>query len=97
MIRSTLTTAAFQEFEDAVEYYESCEPELGKEFVLSVQEALRYISEYPQAWPVVRKEIRRYLISRFPYAILYYVDNDLVTVIAIMHSKRQPDYWVDRK
>ena len=91
-----LTAAALQEVEAAVAYYESCEHGLGKCFAVQLQQSLQYITVYPHAWPEVRKGIRRYIVTRFPYAVLYYIDNDTIVVIAVMHSKRKPSYWADR-
>jgi hypothetical protein len=40
--------------------------------------------------------IRRFLLQRFPYAIAYQVHPDLTTVLAIVHGRRRPLYWVGR-
>ena len=35
-------------------------------------------------------------VTGFPYRILYFVEEDLLTVVAVAHSKRRPGYWRDR-
>jgi hypothetical protein len=40
--------------------------------------------------------IRRFLLQRFPYAIAYQAHPDLTTVLAIVHGRRRPLYWVGR-
>lgn len=85
-----------QEIQKAVDYYESCSTGLGKQFAQEIQKSLCYITQYPHAWTLVRKDIRRYIINRFPYAILYYIDQDKIVVVAVMNSRQQPDYWISR-
>ena len=41
--------------------------------------------------------IRRSLIRRFPYSLLYRVDPDEIVILAVMHQKRHPAYWLSRK
>lgn len=44
----------------------------------------------------MRGDIRRFLVKTFPYGIVYApVENDIF-VLAIMHFKREPDYWLGR-
>jgi hypothetical protein len=45
---------------------------------------------------VIRNNIRRRLIHRFPYALLYRIDPEEVIIQATMHLHRHPDYWIDR-
>lgn len=54
------------------------------------------IVRYPEAGPVIRGSIRRRLIRRFPYALLYRVRATEVRILAVMNLKRRPAYWVDR-
>lgn len=44
----------------------------------------------------VRGEIRRMILSRFPYKLLYSIETDCIYIIAVAHLHRAPDYWVDR-
>jgi hypothetical protein len=41
-------------------------------------------------------EIRRALLSRFPYAFIFLDTQSGVQVIAIAHTKRRPGYWLNR-
>lgn len=85
------------ELMQAVEYYEDCQPGLGEDFVYEVFAAVKNILSYPEAWPVVAKPLRRCLVSRFPYGILYHKDDKIVSILAVMHLHRHPDYWKNRK
>jgi len=46
---------------------------------------------------MLEDDIRRKLIRRFPYGVLYSVKTDAVLIIAIMHCSRRPGYWKDRQ
>jgi plasmid stabilization system protein ParE len=81
---------------DAARYYESQSPQLGVDFLEKVESAVRDVKQNPERWPVIRLDIRRRLVHRFPYGILYRVAPDEIVIVAVMHLHRRPDYWVDR-
>jgi plasmid stabilization system protein ParE len=91
-----LLQPARHEMLDAAGYYELQAPGLGEDFLNRIEFALTDISIDPERWPVLFSGIRRRLVRRFPYSILYRVDKNAVVVLAIMHQKRRPEYWLSR-
>lgn len=87
---------AEQELNDAAQYYELESPGLGNAFLAEAQRCCDGIVEYPEAGPVALGSIRRRLVRRFPYAILYSVRPDAIRVLAVMNLKRRPAYWIGR-
>jgi len=87
---------AEMEMLDAARYYESQASGLGADFLDKIDQAVTDISEDPQKWPIIRFQIRRRLIHRFPFGLLYRIDPDEILIIATMHLHRHPDYWIDR-
>lgn len=85
--------AAESEFNAAIDYYEDIEKGLGYDFALEVSSALERIIAFPKAWLVIEGEIRRSLVRRFPYGILYAEEKDKIHVVAVMHLHRDPEYW----
>jgi plasmid stabilization system protein ParE len=81
---------------DAAKYYELQATGLGEDCLDKIDTAIQDISENPERWPIVRGHVRRRLVHRFPYALLYRVDPDEVVIQATMHLHRRPDYWTDR-
>lgn len=81
---------------DAARYYELQAPGLGDDFLDKIDAAVQDIVAHPERWPIIRSDIRRRFIHRFPYALLYRVDSDEVVVQATMHLHRRPDYWLNR-
>lgn len=62
---------AEQELNDAAQYYELESTGLGAALLTEVQRCCDGIVEHPDAGPAVHGAIRRRLVSRFPYAVLY--------------------------
>jgi len=84
------------EFVKAVEYYEEREQGLGHDFAVEIYSTIERILAHPKAWPVIEEDIRRSLVRRFPYGILYAEDGEEIFVVAVMHLQREPDYWKHR-
>ena len=84
------------EFFEAINYYEECEVGLGYDFSIEVYSAIQNILDYPKAWPILEDDIRRCLTNRFPYGILYSIEENEVFILAVMHLHRSPDYWKHR-
>ena len=95
-MRLTYHPEAEAELIAAAQFYESRVPTLGAQFLDTIDEAAAVILQDPQRWRIVEGEIRRYIMSRFPYAIYYRILPDAVRVLAIKHHRRHPEYWRDR-
>ncbi len=88
---------AESEFLEAINYYEDRKEGLGYEFALEVYATIHRILEHPLSWPVLEGDVRRCLTNRFPYGVLYSVEPDEVSILAVMHLHRDPDYWKHRQ
>jgi plasmid stabilization system protein ParE len=87
---------AEQEMLEAAQYYEYRRSGLGSSFLVEIQQAVDEIANSPETWPITLYEIRQRSIKRFPYRVLYRNDLDKIVIIAIMHLRRHPDYWLER-
>lgn len=96
-MRIEFSPQAKAEFEDGEAYYARQVPGLGARYREDVRHALVRMGRWPLAAPVERGEIRRMILSRFPYKLLYSVEPDCLLVIAVAHMHRAPDYWIDRE
>lgn len=84
------------ELNEAAQYYEQKEAGLGTAFIAEVERCTAAILEYPRAGPILTDLIRRRLLLRFPYALLYRIKPEQVRILAVMNLKRRPGYWVGR-
>ena len=97
MSRVSFHPLAERELNDAASYYDLESPGLGRAFLDAVQEACASILDHPESGAVVARAVRRRLIRRFPYALLYSRGADGIRILAVMSLKRRPMYWVDRE
>lgn len=88
---------AEEEFNQGIEYYEEIEPGLGYDFAVEVYSTIQRSVAYPKAWAVLDGDVRRSLVRRFPYGVLYSEEQDGLFIVAVMNLHRDPDYWKDRK
>ena len=77
-------------------YYDCQAKGLGNKFLDKIEFALQDITSHPNRFPIIKYNIRRRLIHRFPYAILYRIDKEEIVILAVMHLRRQPNYWLNR-
>ena len=87
---------AWQEFLEAKEFYEIEQAGLGARFEKEIKYSFLRIKQYPEAWSLECKDIRRYFVYKFPYKILYSVQKGTVIILAFAHMHREPSYWVNR-
>ena len=87
---------ANQEVADAVQWYEEKAEGLGREFLDELDRIVRLVRAYPLMATQIEEEIRRFLFTRFPYSLIYGIDQETIVVIAVAHQHREPRYWADR-
>jgi toxin ParE1/3/4 len=98
MTRVVFHPLAEQELVDVASYYEEQNQGLGLDYLTEVEGAINLLMRYPAAGVVVRGFVRRLILPKFPYSLLYrVVDDDLIRILAIAHHKRKPVYWIGRE
>jgi len=84
------------EVDDAVEWYDSQSQGWGIRFLDDLDRTIRRIAAFPLSCTEIEPDLRRCLLTRFPYGIIYGIDSDTIIVIAVAHLHRKPRYWIDR-
>lgn len=87
---------ADEEFIEAASYYEGCDYGLGLDFSREVYVSIQNALDYPTMWPQIEDDVRRCLVHRFPYGVLFSIEPDGIFILAIMPLHRDPDYWKHR-
>ncbi len=95
-MRLSYHAEAEAELIDAIEFYERRSSGLGRRFLRAFDAAMTEISETPERWRVVKADVRRFVMRRFPYGIDYRVLPDELRVLAVKHHSRHPNYWHSR-
>jgi plasmid stabilization system protein ParE len=89
---------AEREFIAAARLYETRALGLGADFIRQVERTLAEIVARPNAGSLYAgNTIRRRFIQRFPFAVVYEVKAESISVIAVMHLRRRPGYWKRRR
>ena len=81
---------------DAFHWYEDKMVGLGHRFLIQVDTAIKYITRYSNIAPVEYRGTRKHLLKRFPYKLIYLIENDRIIVLGVIHGKRHPDVTTKR-
>jgi toxin ParE1/3/4 len=75
-----------------VSFYESRRRGLGGRYLASFDTVMKRVCGGPMRYRVVwEPNLRRALLTAFPFAIIY--RNAKVEVLAVAHQRRRPGYW----
>lgn len=98
MARAFIVRArAERDMRAAYQWYESQRSGLGEEFLGYVRRTLEVIREYPESFPVLYKNVRRAVVSKFPYAVFYVAERSRTAVLIVLHTSRDPRVWPRRR
>ena len=89
------------EFVADADWYDERDAGVGARFVAAVREAVDAAVGSPESWAIYPRwdrqpVVRSKGVSGFPYRLVYFVADDLITIVAVAHTKRRPGYWQDR-
>jgi plasmid stabilization system protein ParE len=96
MIGYRFLTPAEEEMIEAALYYEAASTGLGTNFLDDVQRVVDNLRQYPEAGAAIADQLRRMLLHRFPFGIIYAVVNNELVIVAVAHHGRRPGYWQSR-
>ncbi len=88
--------AALEDFKSAVIWYLERSETAAAKFVDELDRALDLIAESPQRWPRGELGSRKFVLNRFPFAVVFREKLTQVEVLAIAHGYRSPNYWKRR-
>jgi plasmid stabilization system protein ParE len=94
--RVTFHAEAEAELVAAAAGYELHTSGLGEEFLAEVERATRALALYPKIGHRFSRRLRRVLVRRFPYGLLYRIEANAVRIVAVAHLRRRPGYWRHR-
>jgi hypothetical protein len=86
-------SGVLEEVSESANYYEEEVEGLGKAFLNKVQDAVEEVKSEPLMYRIIQGDYRRHLLTRFPFAIIYRIENQKIYILAVMHLKRNPNYW----
>lgn len=81
------------DLEAAFDWYEEQRIGLGEQFLSAVQSTFKSIESFPKMFVAVHGEVRRAIVSRFPFAVFFVVEPTRVVVLRVLHTARDPNLW----
>jgi len=88
--------AAEDELLREIDYLELQAHGLGRRFFGEVQKAESRIAQFPESAPEIAPGIRKCVLRKFRYSLIYAVEESSLLVLAVAHHSRRPEYWVQR-
>jgi plasmid stabilization system protein ParE len=80
----------------AARWYEEQRPGLSLRFRSAIDEVFSTIERDPERFAPIYRDLRRALLRRFPYGILYVVRSQTTVVVGVLHTSRNPKLWRTR-
>ena len=98
MYSATILPLAKKDIRQAAKWYNSKQSGLGKRFTQQVRQKVTFIKQYPKGANIRYDKVRTAVLEDFPFMIHYSVDDDkqLVLVVAVLHTAKNPKTWKDR-
>jgi plasmid stabilization system protein ParE len=93
-----LLPIAYKDLQEAKQWYNEKRENLGEEFKKAVIAEIDYIKAYPEHYQQKYKELRQSLVTRFPYAIFYLIEesNKRIIIFGVLHTSRNPELLQER-
>jgi plasmid stabilization system protein ParE len=88
---------ARMEADAAAAFYNDKQPGLAQRFLDDLEEALHRIRRHPLAYRQVENDVRKCRVAHFPYGLIYRVRTEHIEILAVMHLRRAPGYWKERR
>jgi plasmid stabilization system protein ParE len=84
------------EFIEAAVHYERQVPGLGGRFEAEILRATDLLLDQPEIGLSADLNLRKFILTRFPFTLYYSVTPDVLRVEALAHQSRRPGYWKSR-
>ena len=77
-------------------YYDKQVPGLGERFESEIRYATDLMLDQPEIGPLVDPNLRKFILTRFPFTLYYSITADVLRIEAVAHQSRRPGYWKSR-
>jgi plasmid stabilization system protein ParE len=82
--------------EEAIRWYSASSPYAAAGFKREITEAMQAVLLHPERGRQIEGRMRRVVLRRFPFSIIYRVRGEEILIIALAHASRLPAYWATR-
>ena len=92
----TIEPSVRLDLNEAIEYYLEINFELADALANEFYDGIEAIVDNPYLYQTISRSYRKLTLKRFPYKIIFNVKRELITIVALSHHKRKPNYWRKR-
>ena len=96
IFRLRLFEEAAEEVEHERHWYRQRSESAEASFLRELDQAIAAVLEAPHMWPQYMAGTRRYVFPKFPFSLVYFVEDDVVLVVSVAADNKDPGYWRDR-
>jgi toxin ParE1/3/4 len=88
---------AREDLREAANFYrENAGVALSQALLAEFERSVGLLLEHPGLGSWWRHGKRRYVMTRFPYSVIYAVVDDQLRILAVAHQRRRPGFWRGR-
>jgi toxin ParE1/3/4 len=93
----TFHPEALEELIQTELYYAEISKELANDFYLEIETAIGFLRDFAEAGQKIHPDgIRKITLKRFPYQLIYVLEEQEIFILAVAHQRSQPAYWMYR-
>ena len=87
---------AENDLKEALNHYFKINLDLEKKFIYSLDLTFKKILDFPNLYQYETKTSQKVLMDKFPYIVIYEQYEDIIMILAIFHTSRNPINLQDR-
>ncbi|MSR57048.1 MAG: type II toxin-antitoxin system RelE/ParE family toxin [Planctomycetaceae bacterium] len=91
-----MSSSADAEFSEAIAWYDERSRRVAIRFADEFEKGIESIRQHPESHALVKDGFRCCKLSRFPYGLVYTIENSGILIVAVMHLCRGPEYRKER-
>ena len=96
MAEISILAGARADFDAGFDWYAARSESAAIHFENAVADAFERVARDPARFAPIGRVHRQARVKRFPYRVVFRVDGDVVSVIALAHHSQRPGYWQQR-
>jgi plasmid stabilization system protein ParE len=85
------------DIKETVSYFSSVRDDLDHDFIEAIDSSFQEILSNPEAFPIAKYDIRKFVMVKFPFCIYFIERREAVYILSVFHDKRNPREWQKRK
>ncbi|NUM52202.1 MAG: type II toxin-antitoxin system RelE/ParE family toxin [Candidatus Hydrogenedentes bacterium] len=95
-MRVIIHRLARRDFVRAMEYYKKRSRVAVPGWIEELDAGIDLIRQFPGGMPEMEPGVRRLILKRYPYCLIYTLQDNTAVIVAVVHQRRKRRYWKRR-